>query len=143
MTSNADFMRDCRASMNLRASRRRGTLDWALHLAGGDLVGAMDIKSCGKDSASSFHFFSSLLSADTWGYSNLVTVVETPSTIFIWSVVTWASVPLLYAFPYNDQKLEVGLAWNAPGSPWTETARRLLLATIPVAAVYLIEKLLM
>lgn len=89
-----------------------------------------------------FRFFSSLLSGPTRKYSNLITAVETPTTLFIWSIVAWASVPLLYAFPYDGQRLDVGLVWNAPGSPWTETARRVLLATIPVAAVYLVEKLI-
>lgn len=89
-----------------------------------------------------FRFFSSLLSAPTRRYSNLITAVETPITLFIWSIIAWASVPLLYAFPYDGQRLNVGLAWNAPGSPWTQTARRVLLATIPVTAVYLVEKLI-
>lgn len=89
-----------------------------------------------------FRLFSSLLSADTMRYSNLLTAVETPITLFIWALVAWGSVPLLYSFPREGRYVQSQIPWNASGSPWTETARRVFLATVPVAAVYLVEKLI-
>jgi hypothetical protein len=66
-----------------------------------------------------FRLFSSLLSADTRRYSNLLAAVETPITLFLWALVAWGSVPLLYSYPRFGRYVRSDIKWNAPGSPWT------------------------
>lgn len=85
---------------------------------------------------------------DTQKYSNLLKALEAPITLVIWAACAYGSVALLYLFPYSSNPNAPSVAtlaqtpWNAPGSPWTETMKRVFLATIPVACVYLAEKII-
>lgn len=94
-----------------------------------------------------FRSFSNLLKARTRKYSKLLTALEIPLTLIVWSVTAWGSVPIIYYFPFDSTDSRIiqntaSIPWNQPGSPWTETFKRVLLATIPVAGVFLVEKII-
>lgn len=93
-----------------------------------------------------FRLFSGFLSRDTQKYSDFLRALETPITLLIWSACAYGSVALLYRFPYDPDAESLpalaAIPWNAKGSIWTETMKRVFLATIPVAAVYLVEKII-
>lgn len=75
---------------------------------------------------------SGFVSSGTRKYRSVIRALELPLTFMIWTVICWSTTPIITVFDKN------------PKTPfhWVAVFRRVLLAFIAVAALFLVEKLI-
>ena len=78
-----------------------------------------------------FQAVCSVISTGIRKYSLVLMSLEIPLSLFMWSITAWATVPVIYCF---DQ--------SYANERWVYILRRIMLATIAVAGMFLVEKLL-
>lgn len=86
-------------------------------------------KLCAKTVPIIFQAACGLISTGIRKYSLVLLALEIPLSLFMWSIVAWATIPVICAF---DQ--------GRCGTGWVTTLRTAAVATIAVAAIFLTEK---
>lgn len=86
-------------------------------------------KLCAKIVPLIFQAACGLISTGIRKYSLVLLALEIPLSLFIWSIVAWATVPVICAFDHGHC-----------GDSWLTTLRTATVATIAVAAILLAEK---
>jgi hypothetical protein len=78
-----------------------------------------------------FTFLCGFVSSGVRKYSLVIKALELPLSIFIWTIITWATVPVVVVFDAKNRDY-----------PWVDTLRHVFLASIAVTALFLLEKLI-
>jgi hypothetical protein len=79
-----------------------------------------------------FQVLCGFVSSGTRKYRLVLRALEIPISLMLWSIACWATVPVITVFDRQPKK----------GFHWVEVLRKVLLATIAVAALLLAEKLI-
>lgn len=91
-------------------------------------------KLCAKALPQIFQFCCGIVTSGTRRYAELIRALELPLSVVAWSVVAWASTPVIVAF--NHPVPESLSHW----SQWVQILRKIILASIPVAGVFCVQK---
>ncbi|KAF2835868.1 hypothetical protein M501DRAFT_987818 [Patellaria atrata CBS 101060] len=78
-----------------------------------------------------FTFFCGIVSSGTRKYRLILVAIEVPISLLAWAVVAWATVPVIKSFDKHR-----------PNPEWINTLRRVILASICVAACFVFEKVI-
>lgn len=92
-------------------------------------------KLCSKTLPRAFRLCCGVISAGTRKHSLMIKALEVPLSILFWVIVTWATIPVIAAF--NSVKVTV----TSSPVEWISTLQKVFLASIPVAGIFLVEKM--
>jgi hypothetical protein len=80
-----------------------------------------------------FQFFCRFVTSSTRKYRLIIHALELPLSLLFWVIICWATTPLITVFDKPPPKKSFH---------WVDVFRRVLLASIMVACVFLVEKLI-
>lgn len=93
-------------------------------------------KLCSKTLPRAFRLCCGVISAGTRKHSLMIKALEVPLSIVFWVIACWASIPVIAAFNPETDVTVTGSSVH-----WIRSLQKGFLASIPVACVFLVEKM--
>ncbi|KAG4431774.1 hypothetical protein IFR05_012750 [Cadophora sp. M221] len=93
-------------------------------------------KLCSKTLPRAFRLCCGVISAGTRKHSLMIKALEVPLSIVFWVIACWASIPVIAAF-----NPETNVTVTGSSVHWIRSVQKGFLASIPVACVFLVEKM--